>query len=153
LINQWVADKIRLDLDEDIYNYVNIDEMNSFSNNQKVLDEFRAEIIKDDVENMLEINSLDYDKYDEDYIAKDILNKMMKKNLIQANSKKLLLDEPKFKPIDYQIKIEMRHQAVKENREKQQKELEKKRKDKLEKHEIEIKAKQIVQKEEQDKVN
>ena len=45
MINQWVADKIRIDLDDDIYNYVDIDEMNTFSNNQKVLDQLKAEIM------------------------------------------------------------------------------------------------------------
>lgn len=138
-------------MDDDFYNYVDVGEMNTFQSNQKVLDQIKAEIMNDETDSILDINGIDYDKYDEDYIAKDIVNKMMKKKFVDP-VKLLKQDEKKAKPVDYQLKIELRHQAVKENREKRQKELEAKRKEKLEKKEIEIKAKQIVQKEEQDKI-
>ena len=149
MINQWVTDKIRLDMDDDFYNYVDVSEMNTFSDNEKVLDRLKAEIMKDNTD-CLDICGVDYDKYDEGYIAKDIVNKMMKKKFIDTKTL-LYADEKKPKHIDTQLKLELRHQAVKENRERRQRDLELKRKEKLEKKEIEVKAKQIVQKEEKDR--
>lgn len=71
-------------------------------------------------DSILDIKGIDYDKYDESYITKDIISKIMKKEIV--NPKKLLLDdEKKKKGTDMQLKIEMRHQAVKENREKDRK--------------------------------
>ena len=137
-------------MDDDFYNYVEVEEMNTYSNNEKILDQLKAEIMRDETD-MLDINGIDYDKYDEDYIAKDIVNKMMKKKFVDP-VKLLKADEKKSKPIDYQLKIEMRHQAVKDNREKRLKDLELKKKERLNKKEIEMKAKQMVLKEEQDKI-
>ena len=136
-------------MDDDFYNYVDVNEMNTFSNNEKALDKLKAEIMKDNTD-CLDICGIDYDKYDEGYIAKDIVNKMMKKKFIDPKTL-LYADEKRPKHIDTQMKIELRHQAVKENRERRQRDLEMKRKEKLEKREIELKAKQIVQKEEKDK--
>jgi hypothetical protein len=150
LINQWVVDKIRFDIDDDFYNYVNVTEMEKYKKNEKILDDLKAELLNDDLDNMLDIKGVDYDKYDQDYITKDIINKIMKKNIVDSKSL-LNMDEKKKKVIDMQSKIEMRHQIVKENREKRLRELEMKRKEKLEKKEIEMKAKQMVQKEENDK--
>lgn len=124
--------------------------MNTFDTNQKVLDQIKLELLNDETDNVLDIKGVDYDKYDEEYIASDLINKMMKKKFVDPAGL-LKSDERKAKPIDYQLKIEMRHQAVKENREKRMREIEQKRKERLEKKEIELKAKQIVQKEEQDK--
>jgi hypothetical protein len=150
LINQWVTDKIRLDMDDDFYNYVDVNEMNKFASNEKFLDQIKKELLNDDEEDFLDIKGIDYDKFDEGYIAKDIMGKILKKDLV--NAKKLLTaDEKKAKAIDTQMKIEMRHQAVKENREKRLQELEHKKREKLEKKEIELKAKQMVMKEEQEK--
>ncbi len=149
LINQWVTDKIRLDMDDDFYNYVDVNEMNKFTSNEKALDKLKAEIMKDNTD-CLDICGIDYDKYDESYIAKDIVKKMMKKKVVDPKTL-LYSDEKKPKFVDTQMKIELRHQAVKENRERRQRDLEMKRKEKLEKKEIELKAKQIVQKEERDK--
>jgi hypothetical protein len=137
-------------MDDDFYNYVEVEEMNTYSNNEKILDQLKAEIMRDETD-MLDINGIDYDKYDEDYIAKDIVNKMMKKKFVDP-VKLLKADEKKSKPTDYQLKIEMRHQAVKDNREKRLKDLELKKKERLNKKEIEMKAKQMVLKEEQDKI-
>ena len=124
--------------------------MEKYKKNEKILDDLIAELLNDDIDSMLDIKGVDYDKYDQDYIAKDIINKIMKKNIVDSKSL-LNMDEKKKKGIDMQSKIEMRHQAVKENREKRLRDLEMKRKEKLEKKEIEMKAKQMVQKEENDK--
>jgi hypothetical protein len=149
LINQWVTDKIRFDMDDDFYNYVDVSEMNLFNKNEKVLNEIKAELLGDG-EDILDIKGVDYDKYDENYITKDIINKMMKKKIVDGKTL-LYMDEKKTKPIDVKTKIELRHQAVKENREKRLKESEMKRKERLEKKEIELRAKQIIEKEERDK--
>jgi hypothetical protein len=148
LINQWVTDKIRLDVDEDLYNYVDVNEMNTFSQNERELNKLKTELLQED---FLDIKGLDYDKYDEAYITQDIVGKIMKKKFF--DEKKLMDTESSKKAAssDTRLKIEKRHQAVKENREKRLKEVEQKRKEKLEKKEIELKAKQIVQKEEEDK--
>lgn len=148
LINQWVTDKIRFDMDDDFYNYVDVGEMNLFNKNEKVLNEIKAELLSDD--DILDIKGVDYDKYDENYITKDIINKMMKKKIVDGKTL-LYMDEKKAKPIDLKTKIELRHQAVKENREKRLRELEMKRKERLEKKEIELRAKQIIEKEDRDK--
>lgn len=125
--------------------------MNKFTENEKFLDQVKAELMKDDdSDDILDIKGVDYDKYEEGYIAKDILDKILKKDLV--NKQKLMSNqEKKAKVVDMQMKIEMRHQAVKENREKRVKELELKRREKLERKEIELKARQMVMKEEQDK--
>jgi hypothetical protein len=152
LISQWVTDKIRFDIDDDFYEYADVNELDKFNKNEKVLDDLKAHLLNDDNEfdSILDIKGVDYDKYDQDYIAKDIINKIMKKDIV--DSKHLLsMDEKKKKGVDIQTKIELRHQAVKENREKRLRELEMRRKEKLDKKEVELKAKQIVQKEEMDK--
>ena len=139
-------------MDDDFYNYVDINEMNQFASNEKFLDQIKKELLNDDQdqEDYLDIKGIDYDKYDEGYITKDIMGKILKKDLV--NAKKLLTaEEKKSKAVDTQMKIEMRHQAVKENREKRLQELEQKKREKLEKKEIELKAKQMVMKEEQEK--
>ena len=147
-----MTDKIRLDMDDDFYNYVGVDEMNKFTDSEKILDQIKAEILDegDYGTNILDIKGVDYDKYDEGYIAQDIINKMLRKNLVDP-VKLLKSDDKKKNVIDTQMKIEMRHQAVKENREKRQKEIEKRRRELAEKKEIEMKAKEIVLKEENDK--
>ncbi|RMZ97542.1 coiled-coil domain-containing protein, partial [Brachionus plicatilis] len=149
LINEWMTDKIRLDLDDDFYDYVNITEVNKFSNNEKFLGEIRAELLDKDYSS-LDIKGIDYDKYDENYIAKDILNNLMKKNLVDPK-KLIYMDNHKPKTKDFRMQIEMRHQAVKENREKRAKDLENKRKENLKRKEIEFEARQMVQKEENEK--
>ena len=136
-------------MDDDFYNYVDINEMNKFSSNEKALDQLKAEIMRDNTD-CLDICGIDYEKYDESYIAKDIVNKMMRKKFVDPKTL-MYADEKKPKHIDTQMKLELRHQAVKENREKRQRDLELKRKERLEKKEIELKAKQIVQKEETDR--
>ncbi len=100
----------------------------------------------------MDIKGFDYDKYDESYIARDIVNKMMKKEVV--DTKKLSLDDVKrpSKSTNLQMKIELRHQAVKMNREKRNQEIETKRKEQLEKKDIELKARQMVEKEERDKL-
>ena len=138
-------------MDDDFYNYVDVSEMNQYVSNEKFLDQIKKELLNDNAgEDILDIKGIDYDKYDEGYIARDILGKIMNKDLV--NTKKLLkADEKKSKVIDTQMKIEMRHQAVKENREKRLHEIEKNKREKLERKEIELKAKQMVLKEEQEK--
>ena len=71
----------------------------------------------------MDIKGFDYDKYDESYIARDIVNKMMKKEVV--DTKKLSLDDVKrpSKSTNLQMKIELRHQAVKMNREKRNQEI------------------------------
>ncbi|CAF0821250.1 unnamed protein product [Brachionus calyciflorus] len=151
LITEWITDKIRFDLDDDFFDYVNISEVNKFSNNEKYLNDLKAELMETDLnQSILDIKGIDYDKYDENYIAKDILNKIMKKKVVDP--KKLLYsDTNKQKVIDTQLKIEMRHKAVKENREKRAKEMELKRQEKLDRKEIEFQARQMVLKEENEK--
>jgi len=153
LINGWVTDKVRLDMDEDFYNYVGVDEMNRFTTTENYLAMLKAEIMRDDEDSqdLLDIKGFDYDKYDENYIARDIVNKMMKKKIVDP--KKLNEDDSnKAKKGDnLQMKIEMRHQAVKMNREKKNQEIEAKRKLALEKKEVELKARQMVEKEESDR--
>lgn len=153
MINGWVADKIRFDMDDDFYNYVDVEEVNKFTTTEKYLDKIRKEIMADEEENdPLDIKGFDYDKYDENYIARDIVNKMMKKEVV--DTRKLALDDGKKpkKGTDLQMKIELRHQAVKMNREKRNQEVESKRRERLEKKEIELKARQMVEKEERDKL-
>ena len=151
LISEWITDKIRLDLDDDFYDYVNVTEVNKFSNNEKFLKDLKSELLDSDTNaSILDIKGIDYDKYDEAYLTKDILNKIMRKNVV--DSKKLMYtDASKPKTIDTQLKLEMRHQAVKDNREKRAKELELRRKEKLERKEIEFQARQMVLKEENEK--
>jgi hypothetical protein len=156
LINQWVTDKIRLDMDDDFYNYVDVKEMNNFFSNEKFLTQLKTELLADDVDDnsgdVLDIKGVDYDKYDDNYVTSDILNKIMKKDIIDKKKLLVMAEEKKSKAtLNTQLKIEMRQQAVKENREKRLKELEDKRRERLEKKEIELKARQIVLKEEQEK--
>ena len=139
-------------MDDDFYNYVDVNEMNKFTDNQKYLDKLKHDIMQDDDDDILDINGFDYDKYDESYIAKDIVNKMMKKKIIDPTQLLHADDVRKnSKAADTQLKIELRHQAVKENRERRLKELEMNRKKKLEAKDVELKARLIVQKEESDK--
>ena len=139
-------------MDDDIYNYVNISEMNKFEKNSNYLNELlNDECNENSTTGMLHISGLDYDKYDEGYIAKDIVNEMMKKKYVDP-SNLLKLDEKKARNIvDIRTKIELRHQQVKENREKRLKEQEEKRKERLAKKEAELQAKQLIMKEEHDK--
>lgn len=152
LLNQWVADKIRLDIDDDIYNYVDVNEINTFNNNERELKKLKSELMESSnytTNDILDIKGIDYDKYDEEYLAKDVINRLMKKNIVDPNK---LVDKPnKPRFIDTGLKIELRHQVVKENREKRLRDLEARRKENLEKKEIELKAKQMVHKEEQEK--
>lgn len=139
-------------MDDDFYNYVDVDEVNKFTTTENYLDKIKREIMQDEEEeDLLDIKGFDYDKYDEEYIARDIVNKMMKKKVVDTHQ--LAMDEPKrcTKLNDTQLKMELRHKAVKLNREKRQQEIEEKRKRMLEKKEIELKAKQMVEKEENDK--
>lgn len=147
-----MTDKIRLDMDDDIYNYVNISEMNKFEKNSNYISELlNDESNENSTTSMLHISGLDYDKYDESYIAKDIVNEMMKKKYVDPGSL-MRQDEKRLKSnADVRTKIELRHQQVKENREKRLKEQEEKRKEKLAKKEAELQAKQLVMKEEHDK--
>ena len=106
-------------MDDDFYNYVDVAEMNKFSTTEKYLENLKKEIMADEEErDTLDIAGFDYDKYDESYIARDIVNKMMKKEVV--DTKKLLsTDDSKKKSSkgsDTQLKIELRHQAVKINR-------------------------------------
>lgn len=161
LINGWIADKIRLDIEDDMYNYVNVSEMHTFQENEKELSRLKAELFRGDDElrtdpdfDILAIKGVDYDKYDEEYLTKDIMNRIMKKQIVDP--KKLLAGESNThgrttKVVDTKLKIELRHQAVKENREKRRRELEAKRREMMEKKEIELKAKMMIQKEEQEK--
>lgn len=156
MINGWITDKIRLDIEDDIYNYVDINEINIFQENEKELNRLKSELLQEDnreteIEfDILAIKGVDYDKYDEEYLTKDIMSRIMKKKIVDP--KKLLTVENKgTKFVDTKLKIELRHQAVKENRDKRRRELEEKRREKLEKKEIEVKARLMVQKEEQEK--
>lgn len=157
-----MADKIRLDMDDDIFNYIDLNEMNQFASNEKEMEKLKADLLFDDGQasaaldmDILAIRGVDYDKYDEEYLTKDIMKKIMKKNIVDP--KKLAAEtsttsgDNKAKFSDTRLKIELRHQAVKENREKRRREVEEKRREKLEKKEIELKAKMLVQKEEHDK--
>lgn len=135
-------------MDDDIYNYVNVNEMNKFDENTKYLEE----LLNDDqnsTNNLLHISGLDYDKYDEKYIAKDIVNEMLKKKYVDPKS--ILKADDKKNQVDLRTKIEMRHQMVKENREKRLKDLEQKRKENLSKKEAEQQARQMLAKEEHEK--
>lgn len=51
LINGWVTDKIRFDMDDDFYNYVDVEEVNKFTTTEKYLDKIRKEIMADEEEN------------------------------------------------------------------------------------------------------
>ena len=55
LINGWVADKIRFDMDDDFYNYVDVQEVNKFTTTEKYLDKIRKEIMADEEENGMDI--------------------------------------------------------------------------------------------------
>lgn len=157
-----MADKIRLDIDDDIFNYIDLNEMNQFASNEKEMNKLKSELLFNDHEgeeaaldmDILAIKGVDYDKYDEEYLTKDIMKKIMKKKIIDPKklaSETVATSDNKPKFSDTRLKIELRHQAVKENREKRRLEVEEKRREKLEKKEIELKAKMLVQKEEQDK--
>lgn len=166
LLNGWIADKIRMDIEDDIYNYLDVNEINAYQDNEKELSRLKSELMGNGLQqneqqsnnqlefDILAIKGVDYDKYDEEYLTKDIMNRIMKKDVVDP--KKLLAADTstsggKKKFIDTKLKIELRHEMVKENREKRRREIEEKRREKLEKKEIELKAKQMVQKEEQDK--
>ncbi len=140
-------------MDEDFYNYVNVEEMNKFTTTENYLASLKAEIMggEENSQDLLDINGFDYDKYDENYIARDIVSKMMKKKII--DTKKLTQEDTERvrKGENTQMKIEMRHQAVKLKREKRNQEIETKRKLALEKKEVELRARQMVEKEESDK--
>lgn len=161
LLNGWVADKIRMDIEDDIYNYLDVNEINTFNDNEKELTRLKSELLgreedherRTEIEfDILAIKGVDYDKYDEEYLTKDIMNRIMRKEVVDP--KKLLSSDTssnKKRFIDTKLKIELRHQVVKENREKRRQEMDERRREKLEKKEIELKAKQMVQKEEQDR--
>ena len=149
-------------MDDDIFNYIDLNEMNQFASNEKEMDKLKSELLFNDHEgeeaaldmDILAIKGVDYDKYDEEYLTKDIMKKIMKKKIIDPKklaSETMATSDNKPKFSDTRLKIELRHQAVKENREKRRLEVEEKRREKLEKKEIELKAKMLVQKEEQDK--
>lgn len=148
-----MGEKVRLDFDNDFFNYVDVSEMNKFQDNLKTLDDYNPssrvqEIIQN--ENFLDIPSWDYDKYDQNYIVDDLMKQMSKKNFV--NTKKLLKTPRSASNVpDIRTKIELRHQQVKLNREKRMKEAEEKRKEKLAKKEAELEARRLLQKEEQQK--
>lgn len=142
-------------MDDDFYNYVDVNEMNSFATNEKALNKIKSELLANDHHDtndydLLDIKGIDYDKYDEQYITKDIMSKIMRKEFFDK-SKLLTNNDSRRTVVDTRAKIEMRHQAVKENREKRLRELEVKRRERLDKKEIELKAKQMILKEEQEK--
>lgn len=164
MLNGWITDKIRLDIDEDIFNYVDVDEIHKFESNEKEIERLRSALNDDDDQqqtvDILAIKGVDYDKYDEEYLTKDIMNRIMKKRVVDA--KKLMANDDDLlgnngksnrttRFVDTKLKIELRHQAVKENREKRRREIEEKRRERVEKKEIEMKAKLMVLKEENDK--
>lgn len=134
---------------------MDLNEINTFNNNEKELDRLRSELLAEtEPIDMLDIRGVDYDKYDEAYITKDIMNRIMKKEIVDPRKLAATSNESSEKKarfIDTKLKIEMRHQLVKENREKRRRELDEKRRERLEKKEIELKAKQMVLKEEQEK--
>ncbi len=159
MLNHWITDKIRMDLDEDIYNYVNVNEINEFSSSKLPPKEEKFSLVdyldqtdanKNITTGLLHISGLDYDKYDETYIAKDIVGELMKKRLV--NTKELLKKDQKSNKFDdLKAKIDMRHQKVKENREKRTKDVETKRKETLIKKEAELNAREMIKKEENEK--
>jgi hypothetical protein len=147
-------------MDDDFYNYVDVTELNTFKKNESELDALKANLMDDYNEPIstctdayLDIKGIDYDKYDESYITKDIVNKMLQKDFVNADY--LFKDEgtnsKRKNVVDFQTKIEMRHQAVKENREKRQREAERIKREKMAKKEAEMQAKLIVQREENEK--
>lgn len=158
-----------MDIEDDLYNYLDVNEIHTFQDNEKELNRLKSDLMGDDESarggaaggerrteiefDILAIKGVDYDKYDEDYLTKDIMTRIMRKQVVDP--KKLLTEagesESKKKFIDTKLKIELRHQAVKENREKRRKEIEDRQREKMEKKEIELKAKLMVQKEEQDR--
>jgi hypothetical protein len=124
--------------------------MDKFEKSSKYLDEMlNDQSNENSTTGLLHISGLDYDKYDESYIAKDIVNEMMKKKYVDASN--LLNDKKAKNVVDIRTKIELRHQQVKENRDKRLKEQEENRKEKLAKKEAELQARQLVMKEEHDK--
>lgn len=46
-----MTDKIRFDMDDDFYNYVDVEEVNKFTTTEKYLDKIRKEIMADEEEN------------------------------------------------------------------------------------------------------
>lgn len=110
LINKWVVDKIRLDLDDDIGDYVKPSEMHRITEEERDLREFKKKLLSDEDDfdskldhylhdlrheepdkgqgrakqhsSVLDISGFDYDKYSEAYIAKDIVSQMLKKDLV-----------------------------------------------------------------------
>ena len=52
LINEWMTDKIRLDMDDDIYNYVDIEEVNKFTTTENYLAKIKKEIMDDEKEGL-----------------------------------------------------------------------------------------------------
>ncbi|XP_041372420.1 coiled-coil domain-containing protein 191-like [Gigantopelta aegis] len=96
-------------------------------------------------------NFFDVDNLDETSAVESIVQRMLGKQVVQEDFlNDLGLDESK-KRKDPRLKMELRHQQVKENREKREKELEKKRRALRERKDAHLQAKQIIKKEEQEK--
>ena len=164
LINQWVADKIRLDMDDELFEYADVSEMTRFASNQKILDELKSKAAtsssssKVDTagnnESVLDIKGVDYDKYDEAYIAKDVIGRLMRKQIVDPSrlgGADYGDDEKTKRALNTHMRIEIRHKLVKENRDERQRQLEETRRQRLARRQVELDAKQIVQREEEEK--
>ncbi|XP_074653357.1 coiled-coil domain-containing protein 191-like [Tubulanus polymorphus] len=158
LLNEWMNEKVNLDsgldIDDDYYDY-------------KFERPTRAEVQRE-WDNLVDIDNLplnlpkhvthkpavEYDliNQDESEIVDTILHNMLNKQVINDDVKRdLSLEKHKLNSIDPRTKMTLRHQQVKENREKREKELERKRREQQLQKEARSQAKRIVLKEEQAK--
>ncbi|KAK7492138.1 hypothetical protein BaRGS_00016612 [Batillaria attramentaria] len=88
---------------------------------------------------------------DDDEAVSTVMRNMLEKEVVKDDFCKDLGFDSDWKAHDPRTKMEMRHQRVKENREKREKELERKRKDTDSKKQARLTARQMVMKEEKEK--
>nr|KAG5703370.1 hypothetical protein BaRGS_023417 [Batillaria attramentaria] len=88
---------------------------------------------------------------DDDEAVSTVMRNMLEKEVVKDDFFKDLGFDSDRKAHDPRTKMEMRHQRVKENREKREKELERKRKDTDSKKQARLTARQMVMKEEKEK--
>ncbi|XP_064650515.1 coiled-coil domain-containing protein 191-like [Lineus longissimus] len=161
LLNQWVTEKVNLDdgdgyddMDDGWCNKPSKAEIKREWDNMVVLGDYQDE--NPDVPSAYKHRTPSVDPYydleneNENEIVGNILNNLMEKDVVHEGFKGDLGLE-KRPEVDPRTKMKLRHQQVKENRERRERELEKKNREQRTRKETQFQAKQIVMKEEKER--
>ncbi|XP_063441327.1 coiled-coil domain-containing protein 191-like [Mytilus trossulus] len=157
LLSQWVNDKIRLDndmddFDDEPWNKRSLevkkewDHLVDYNNEEYGMNYYRKQY-KDEEDPYAFLADMD-----EGRAVDTVLDQMLKKKVVADRVVNDLGFDDSSKYKDPRLKMELRHKQVKEKREKHEEQLTRKRRDQQAKKEAQLKAKQMILKEDQDKM-